>query len=253
MKSFFVFILFSALLYAQTPILIEVIVDTDTTIMDDIERQILTHVIDIKNKKENTHYTYQIKALPFDQIFHYLNYKTIGDKKHTVLAISTITVTDERKKQFDFSVPYIPAKSVIFTSAKNKEISSTSWMAPGSVIGVQKKTTHESVLNTLLKQYPIKKETSPDYGHLMQRLLDDKIVYMLGDNVEIWNDTSLRILYTLDFQKGTDIAIMYPKGSKLKDEFDKYLKYYIHSSKFFQLIRDKYGSDVSKYFRENLR
>ena len=68
------------------------------------------------------------------------------------MIISSVTITDERKMKYDFSVPYLNAGQVIITRKEESTISSTGGLI-GKKIAVQKGTTNEQQANNF---------TSPD-------------------------------------------------------------------------------------------
>ncbi|HAT8564424.1 TPA: transporter substrate-binding domain-containing protein [Legionella pneumophila] len=55
----------------------------------------------------------QFKPMPFNQLFTQLNKGTID------LAIAAIIITDERQKQFTFSLPYLVSNARFITTSKN--------------------------------------------------------------------------------------------------------------------------------------
>lgn len=79
----------------------------------------------------------QFKYVPWESIFQTL------DNGKLDMILSSVTITDERKRKFDFSEPYINAGQVI-VSRKNNQILNTDQLK-GKKISVQKDTTNEKV------------------------------------------------------------------------------------------------------------
>lgn len=84
--------------------------------------------------------------------------------KYDVIA-SAITITEERKKQIDFSDPYFEAWQVIVVRKDDNRISKAEDLA-GKVVGVQIGTTGQFVAEDLVKsgiKFEIKTyDTTPD-------------------------------------------------------------------------------------------
>lgn len=79
----------------------------------------------------------EIHNIPWDNVF------TALEQKKVDVIISSVTINDERKKQYLFSSPYINAGQVILTKKENTTI-----LAPTDLkdkkVGVQKETTSET-------------------------------------------------------------------------------------------------------------
>ena len=78
----------------------------------------------------------EIKNIPFDDLFTALEQKKID------VIVSAVTITDDRKKKYDFSDPYLNAGQVIITKIDNTTIKTTADLR-GKKIGVQTGTTNE--------------------------------------------------------------------------------------------------------------
>lgn len=79
----------------------------------------------------------EFKNIVFDNLF------TSLDTKNIDMIISTVTVTGERKKKYDFATPYLQGGQVILTQKTNSTIASTADLK-GKKVAVQKGTTIES-------------------------------------------------------------------------------------------------------------
>jgi polar amino acid transport system substrate-binding protein len=78
----------------------------------------------------------EFKNIAWDDVF-----KALEEKKIDVI-ISSVTITDERKKQYLFSSPYINAGQVILTKKDNVKIATVADLV-NKKVGVQKDTTSE--------------------------------------------------------------------------------------------------------------
>lgn len=243
-KLYLVFILFF-LAFPQTEI--TVFVDTDSTIVDVIEQNIIYQVIRIFNKKNTLQLSYHYKQVPFANIFKQLQEKNSSN----FLSLSTITITKERQKKFLFSSVYIPSNTVIFTLKKNKD--NIPWNTKGTRIAYQKNTIHDEIIRDMKTKYGIKPVPLSNYTNIVNSIKSGKLNFAIADNTEIWNENGLHIIEKTETQNGNGIGIMYPKNSLLRDQLEPYIDYYVHSKTFYRFLRETYGSEISLYFRNNLR
>lgn len=146
----------------------------------------------------------EFRNVPWDYIFQELKDKKID------MIISSVTITDERKKLYDFSDPYINAGQII-VSRKDNPITSTAQLK-GKKISVQKGTTNEK---------EAVKFTSPDlvmsYDDFIaatKALADGKVDAMISDltlakgfigeysNLKITSDPFTNEYYGIVVRKG---------------------------------------------------
>jgi len=93
-------------------------------------------------------------------------------------AISAMTITEERKKNFSFTEPYFAAGQVVTVAADNEDIKSKDDLA-GKVVGVQLGTTGDieaqKIEGATVKNYD-------DVGLAFQDLLNGQIDAVIADN-----------------------------------------------------------------------
>lgn len=88
------------------------------------------------------------------------------------MLVSQVTITDERKEQIDFSIPYITNNVKVIVNADNTDIKSTTDF-PGKTIGVGLGTNDESFLRTKL---------IPEVGEFKINTYDDVITTLADLN-----------------------------------------------------------------------
>jgi ABC-type amino acid transport substrate-binding protein len=54
---------------------------------------------------------------------------------------------------------------------------------------------------------------------------------------------------TLNAIPNANFGILLPKNSKLKEKIDPIIKYYVKTSRFYQLVKKYFGEDASNYFK----
>ena len=166
----------------------------------------------------------------------------------SILYINSLTITDERKKEFDFSIGYFPVRAAIIT-LNDSPLNNNNIFQNKLIFGVIKKTSFNI---DFVKQFADKKNHNikmfNDIFALHKALKSKQIDYYIGDALEAWyfkNRKLIEILYDAPFQK---YGILYPKGSKLKKKLDPIIKYLIHSPNFFTMVKKSFPSLEAKYF-----
>jgi len=116
--------------------------------------------------------TADFKVILFDDLFSALEQGKVD------MVISTVTITDERKKMYDISDPYLNAGQVIITRKTDSSIDSSAKLA-GKKIGVQSGTTIEKeALKYTDKNLVIRYE---NYDEVIQALTDGEIDALFTD------------------------------------------------------------------------
>jgi len=98
------------------------------------------------------------------------------------IAVSTITITDERKKVVSFSNPYFKSAQVFIVQTGNpKKVSYPMNTFKGKTFGVQKGTTGEFVAGDKLKKLGATIKAYNDFAQGLADLKNGRIDAMLGD------------------------------------------------------------------------
>lgn len=121
--------------------------------------------------------------IPWDDIFTALENEEID------VIISSVTITDERKGQYDFSVPYLNAGQVIITQQTDASIMNTDDLR-GKKIGVQEGTTNQE--QALLYTDPENVIAYADFIEATQALVDGDVDAIFSD---LTNAKSITVEY----------------------------------------------------------
>ncbi|HEX6461847.1 MAG TPA: basic amino acid ABC transporter substrate-binding protein [Candidatus Saccharimonadales bacterium] len=129
--------------------------------------------IDLANKLgEELGAKVTFKNIPWDDIF-----KALEDKEVDMI-ISSVTITDERKKLYDFSESYLNAGQIIMTQKDNTTITSAESLK-GKRIAVQEQTTNETeALKYTSSELVIR---YPDFIQAVKALVDGKADAILSE------------------------------------------------------------------------
>jgi polar amino acid transport system substrate-binding protein len=174
----------------------------------------------IKAVASEAGYEYEIKNSGWDAMFNEIK----GNKAD--LGISGVTITDARKQTYDFSVPY-------FMSSQSIVIKESSPIKSGAdlkdkVIAVQNGSTGQEAIEKLIgKNNPnIKKlKSGLSYMELMHGDADAVVGDDTSNKEFLKNNANqnLKIIQDKESFVPEYFGVIYPKGSKVKADFDKAL------------------------------
>lgn len=156
----------------------EIIIGTDATfqLMEETasDGALFGYDIDLGNKiGEEMGVKVTFKNIPWDNLFQALENNEID------MILSAVTITDERKQQYDFSAEYLNAGQVIVTQRTNTTISSSAASLRGQKIGVQEGTTNEEKALTLTNENLVIRY--PDFKQATEALIAGDVDAVLAD------------------------------------------------------------------------
>jgi len=163
------------------------------------------------------------------------------------LVIAGMTITEERAKSVDFSIPYFEADQAVMVLKERTDITSVEDLT-GKKIGVQEGTTGDFwVTDNLVKKGKVKEDDVKRYGKFTVALLELKkggidAVVMDKPAAEMYVklDNSLKIAVVI--KTGEKYGIAVKKGNKdLLDLVNKVLEELIKSGEMEKLIKKWFG------------
>ena len=193
--------------------------------------------IDLARKiAEKLDMEYKIVDMDFDTLFPSLNSNKID------LAISAITINEERKAQVEFSAPYYLANQVIIAKPDNKLILNKIDDIGKFVVGAQKGTTGETFLTENyvdkklmptdnLKIYPTSSEAIAD-------MLSGKIDFVIIDDSAAQGYSQQKpIVVVQKIETNENYGIALPKGGELNAKINQALQELLDSGEVISLIQ----------------
>ena len=202
-------------------------------------------------KLYNTKHAYKL-SLKVISVRDYSDiFKKIGSSKETdlICAIRAITITEERKKKYDFSSPYLPIKQVLITN-KDKLSSIKNWRDSRYTIYGNKNTIHYKNAKLLSNKYGFKfyKPKSNKRIVVNNYLKKGEIDFYVGDMTDVI--VTERVILA-DFEEAllSEYGILYPKDSKLKRKLDKFVKYSVKSPTYYKLLVKHFGNEIAVYLK----
>lgn len=165
-------------------------------------------------------YEYEIANVGWDAMFEQLRSNTAD------VGISGITITDDRKQTFDFSVPYFISKQSIVIKADSPIKSAED--LKGKSVGVQNGSTGQEAMEKLLGKNNENIKKFKNGLHYME-LTNGSIDAAVGDDTNNQAfigqnaDKGFKLVYDEKAFAPEYFGLMYPKNSAVKADFDKAL------------------------------
>lgn len=161
------------------------------------------------------------------------------------LAMAAITINDKRKQSYDFSVPYYQSINKILVK-KGSDIKSGADLKNNKVIAVQNGTTGQETAESLIGNNSPNLKKFEDNNLATQELLNNGADAVIADNTildeYVKNNPDKGLVVISDDSFDSEYyGIAFPKGSKLKPEFDKALNTLFDNGKYAEIYKDWFG------------
>lgn len=180
-------------------------------------------------------YQVNIENVGWDPVFVEVKGKTAD------LGISSITINNDRKQTYDFSTPYFLSKNEILVP-KGSAIKSAKDLK-GKTVAVQNGTTGQEVTEAILGKNSNKIKKFKNNNLAIMELNKGGADAVVADNsvVEqyVKNNPKDHLAFIEDdaaFQKEF-YGLMFPKGSKLKADFDKAIKKVMDNGEYTKIYK----------------
>lgn len=146
-----------------------------------------------------------------------------GQAKNYDLALSEISITEDRKKAVDFSIPYFSSDIGVLVKAGKKVDEKN---IKDIRIGVQATTTGQSFVQDVLKPHKVAK-VFPDISSLFTALQANQIDAAIVDTpvaISRANESKGAFIVAGQFATGDEYGALLPKGSANKQAIDNIIK-----------------------------
>ena len=223
-----------------------------TGIAVDVARKFIQYVEKTRNVDIDPKF---VKATPFPRF-----YNTVKNSNEAVLGVGSVTITEERKKNVDFSTSFFVNKAVLLTHPDLpavKNIQELSNLISGKKMLVYEGTTQEDYFERIKTAY--KADIKMDYVQSDQEILD-----AVSSNKNIFGCVDLPVLIQaiksgIDVRyqpradiKGEDFGFITPKNSGLKQLLNEFFEigYGFKSSKIYSDIVSKHlGNNLDSFLK----
>jgi glutamine transport system substrate-binding protein len=190
---------------------------------------------------EEAGYEFQLNNIGWDPLFASVQGEEVD------LAISGITINDDRKQTYDFSTPYFQSTHMIvfneglgITSAKDLE---------GKRIGVQNGTTGQSAAEKIVGANNSDIAKYENTAVAFMALANGDVEVVVTDNVVaseyVKNNPDAKVEAIEDPEnfESEYYGLMFPKGSELKAEFDAAIKTVIENGTYTEIYQKWFGKE----------
>lgn len=187
-------------------------------------------------------YEIKVEHVGWDPIFVEL------DKKIADIGLSAITINDERKQTYDFSVPYFLSTNKILVP-KDSDIKSAADLKNNKTVAVQNATTGQEAVEGLLGKNSDKIKKFENNNLAILELKSGGADAVVADNTVIEEyvknnpkDNFVVIEDSAAFAQEF-YGLMFPKGSKIKADFDKAVKEVIDNGTYAEVYKKWFKVD----------
>ncbi|WP_318509652.1 basic amino acid ABC transporter substrate-binding protein [Bacillus sp. T3] len=186
-------------------------------------------------------YEINIENVGWDPIFVEIEGKSAD------LAVSSVTINDERKQSYDFSVPYFLSTNKILVK-EGSDIKGAEDLKD-KVVAVQNGTTGQEAAEAILGKNNTNLKKFENNVLAIQELLAGGADAVVADNTVVEEyaknnpDQKLVVIEDEDAFASEFYGILFPKGSDLKAEFDKALNTILDNGTYAKIYKKWFGSE----------
>ncbi|MGG0718063.1 basic amino acid ABC transporter substrate-binding protein [Robertmurraya massiliosenegalensis] len=163
------------------------------------------------------------------------------------LAVAAITITDERKASYDFSVPYYLSTNMILVK-EGSDIQSAEDLLD-KVVAVQNGTTGQESAEALLGVNSKNIKKFEDNNLAILELLNGGADAVIADNtvVETYvkNNADQKLVVVADEENFDSefYGLLFPKNSELKADFDQAVNTVLENGKYTEIYKEWFGAE----------
>ena len=197
---------------------------------------------------EEAGYTIEIEHIGWDPIFVEI------ESERADLAIAAITINEERKQSYDFSVPYFQSTNKILLPEAS-EIK-TAEDLKGKTVAVQNGTTGQEAMDALLGKNHKDIKKFEDNNLAIMEMDSGGVDAVVADNVVVEEyaknnpDKNLTVVEDAAFDSEF-YGLLFPKDSELVKEFDKAINAVIDNGKYAEIYQEWFGIEPNiKFLKE---
>ncbi|MBB6176222.1 polar amino acid transport system substrate-binding protein [Anoxybacillus tengchongensis] len=184
---------------------------------------------------------YELKNIGWDPLFAAIQGKTAD------MAVSGITINDDRKQTYDFSIPYFESTHMILVK-EGSSIKSAKDLQ-GKVVGVQNGTTGQEAVEKILGKENKNIKKFENTVVAIMDLLNGGVEAVVTDNAVaneyVKNNPDAKIVAFEDPEhfESEFYGFMFPKGSELKQKVDEALKKVIENGTYAEIYKKWFGTE----------
>lgn len=184
-------------------------------------------------------YELKIENVGWDPIFVEIK------SKRADIAVSSITINDDRKQTYDFSLPYFLSTNKILVR-EGSDIKSAADLK-GKVVAVQNGTTGQEAMDKLLGKNSKDIKKFDNNNLAIMEMLSGGADAVVADNgvVEVYAKNNpkekLKVIEDSGSFEAEFYGLLFPKGTDLKADFDKAIKKVFENGTYEKIYQDWFG------------
>jgi polar amino acid transport system substrate-binding protein len=192
----------------------------------------------VKAVAKEAGYSVNIESVGWDPVFAELQSKSAD------LGMSAITINDERKQTYDFSVPYFLSTQMILVP-ENSDIKSAEDLK-GKTVAVQNATTGQAAAEGLLGKNSKNIKKFDNNNLAIMEMTNGGADAVVADNtvVEEYAENNpgqkLKVIEDDAFEHEY-YGLMFPKGSDLKEPFDKAINEIYENGTYAKIYKEHFN------------
>jgi glutamine transport system substrate-binding protein len=184
-------------------------------------------------------YELKIENVGWDPIFVEIK------SKRADIAVSSITINDDRKQTYDFSLPYFLSTNKILVR-EDSDIKTAADLK-GKVVAVQNGTTGQEAMDKLLGKNSKDIKKFDNNNLAIMEMLSGGADAVVADNgvVEVYAKNNpkekLKVIEDSGSFEAEFYGLLFPKGTELKTDFDKAIKKVFENGTYEKIYQDWFG------------
>lgn len=184
-------------------------------------------------------YELKIENVGWDPIFVEIK------SKRADIAVSSITINDDRKQTYDFSLPYFLSTNKILVR-EGSDIKSAADLK-GKIVAVQNGTTGQEAMDKLLGKNSKDIKKFDNNNLAIMEMLSGGADAVVADNgvVEVYAKNNpkekLKVIEDSGSFEAEFYGLLFPKGTELKADFDKAIKKVFENGTYEKIYQDWFG------------
>jgi glutamine transport system substrate-binding protein len=184
-------------------------------------------------------YELKIENVGWDPIFVEIK------SKRADIAVSSITINDDRKQTYDFSLPYFLSTNKILVR-EDSDIKTAADLK-GKVVAVQNGTTGQEAMDKLLGKNSKDIKKFDNNNLAIMEMLSGGADAVVADNgvVEVYAKNNpkekLKVIEDSGSFEAEFYGLLFPKGTELKTDFDKAIKKVFENGTYEKIYQEWFG------------
>lgn len=162
-------------------------------------------------------------------------------------AISAVSITDERKQTYDFSVPYYESTNMILVNEKSSVASAKDLV--GKKVAVQTATTADVLMSDIMGKTNADLKRFESNALALMELANGGVDAVVADITVVQDymknnpDMKLKGLVDKDSFGAEYYGMLYPKNGELKAKLDPAIKKVIENGTYAKIYKEWFGEE----------